>query len=200
MKQSRSSGEAENSKRLYWQKISRELIADCEVFLVHKTHAQSTCERKLRGGFHTISCSNWVNIIALTEESQVILVEQYRHGIGALTLEIPGGCIDETDPDPLTAAKRELLEETGFASDNWNLLGQCYPNPALQDNICYTFLAENVKQIEQPKFDASGTESLQCHHVRLSDINSLIRNATITHSLVLAAFQYLRLARPSLGI
>ena len=185
----------DKKKQLYWKTISKELIADCEVFLVHKTNAESTCEKQVRSGFHTITCSNWVNVIAITEEAHVVMAEQFRHGIAELTLEIPGGCIDESDRDPLSAAKRELLEETGYCSDKWSLLGQSHPNPALLNNVCYTFLAEDARKVEEAKFDGTGTENIHCRLLALDAVDELIADGTISHSLVLAAFHLLSIKR-----
>jgi ADP-ribose pyrophosphatase len=186
---------SDKKKQLSWKTISRELIADCEGFLVHKTNAESTCEKQVRSGFHTITCSNWVNVIAITGDAQVVMAEQFRHGIAELTLEIPGGCIDESDLDPLSAAKRELLEETGYSSEKWTMLGKSHPNPALLNNVCYTFLAEDAKKVEEAKFDGTGTENIHCRLLALNSIDAQITDGTISHSLVLAAFHLLSIKR-----
>jgi 8-oxo-dGTP pyrophosphatase MutT (NUDIX family) len=162
--------------------------------------ASSHCNAKETSSFYTIACDPWVNVIAITEENQVVLVEQYRHGIEGLTLEIPGGCVDVTDSDPCAAAVRELREETGYIADRWSFLGKNHPNPALQNNLCYTYLAEGVRLIESPQFDGSGTEKINTHLVNLSDIGSLIRDGNISHALVITAFHFLTLERPELSI
>ncbi len=84
-----------------------------------------------------------MNVIALTDREDVVLIRQYRHGIGEVTLEIPGGLMDADEP--LAAAKRELLEETGYRAEEWIDLGYVHPNPAIQNNRCYTFLALGAK-------------------------------------------------------
>ena len=151
--------------------------------------------RRKTGRFFTLSCGTWVNIIALTPKNEVVMVEQYRHGIRAVTLEIPGGSVDLTDDDPGAAAIRELKEETGFISERWSFLGKNHPNPALQDNLCYTFLAEEARQVETPQFDNSGTEKTNTRFVNLRDISSLIRDGSITHALVITAFHFLNLTK-----
>lgn len=183
---------------LYWDTVSTETLADCEVFMVRQTLAASKCSQKKHARFHTISCFPWVNIIALTREKQVVLVEQFRHGIRELTLEIPGGCIESSDCEPLEAAIRELREETGFISSKWSSLGVNHPNPALQDNLCYTFLAEEAEQVEEPSFDNSGTERIRTICLPIAEVEELICQGKITHSLVIAAFHYLLLKRPEL--
>ncbi len=90
--------------------------------------------------FYRLEGPDWVNVIAFTKELDLLVVEQYRHGINEATLEIPGGCCDPGET-PLESAKRELLEESGFTSDSWISLGSCTPNPATQTNRAHSFLA-----------------------------------------------------------
>jgi 8-oxo-dGTP pyrophosphatase MutT (NUDIX family) len=182
-----------------WLRTATEELVSCKIFSVHKVTAQSDQKQASSGYFYTLNCDDWVNVVALTEDRQVVLVEQYRHGIEAMTIEIPGGTIDKTDQTPLAAAMRELKEETGCTATKWSLLGRNYPNPAIQGNFCYTYLAEDVVQVEAPKFDGTGTESLRTLFVPLWQVNDLIRNGAITHSLVIAAFNFLMLCRPDLS-
>lgn len=189
---------AGSTEGLYWHVEKTEFIADCEVFSVSKTTARSQCGRNIRGGFHTIKCFDWVNVIALTEKREVVFVEQYRHGIRDLTLEIPGGCIDASDANPQEAAARELKEETGYEAQQWTLIGKTYPNPALQDNVCYSFLAEGARKVEEAQFDGTGTENAKSHLIPLEQVGEMIRSKQLSHSLVITAFHFLQLERPDL--
>ncbi|MBX9667077.1 MAG: NUDIX hydrolase [Candidatus Obscuribacterales bacterium] len=183
---------------LSWKTLSTELLADCKIFAVNRVIAASRSVEEKKGRFFTLDCASWVNIIAITDHAEVLLVRQFRHGIADLTLEIPGGCVDSTDADPLSAAVRELREETGSVAERWSYLGKNHPNPAMQNNLCYTFLAEGVSQVEAPRFDSTGTEQILNSKVPLTNINTLIRSGIITHSLVITAFHYLMLERPEL--
>ncbi len=183
---------------LWWQTVSSKKIAECKIFDVKETLAASKVGSSKTGRFYTLNCGPWVNIIAITEQQQLILVRQYRHGIEELTLEIPGGSIDSTDVNPQVAAMRELREETGYVADRWSLLGKNHPNPALQDNVCYTYLAEDARWIEEPKFDGTGTERITIQYANIADIGSLVKDGTITHALVITAFHFLMLYRPEL--
>lgn len=96
-----------------WATLDVELVADCRIFAVKRVRRESPDGGK-RGEFCTIDSPDWVNVIALTDEGEVVMIRQYRHGSNEITLEIPGGILDEGEK-PEDAAGRELLEETGFA-------------------------------------------------------------------------------------
>ena len=140
--------------------------------------------------FDVIESSDWVNIVPLTANDEVVLITQYRHGIEAMTLEIPGGMIDPGEA-PLTAARREMQEETGYDSDDIVRLGAIHPNPAIQDNRCHMFLARNVVPKFETHFDT--TEETLVQLVPLANIPQAIRDGSITHALVVAAFHWLGL-------
>ncbi len=103
--------------------------------------------------YHTIECSDWVSCIAITAKSEVVLVEQYRHSIRRQIAEFPAGSVDGRDESPLAAVKRELLEETGYASDDWHLIGSSPANPARQTNASYAFLALGAEQVSPPNLE-----------------------------------------------
>ena len=111
----------------------------------------------LPGGQRLSSCNvfeypDWVDVIALTADLNVVLVDQYRHAVGEVRTEFPAGAVDG-DELPLIANKRELLEETGYASDEWRLLGSVPVNPALQTNRIHCFLALGAQKIAEQDLD-----------------------------------------------
>jgi 8-oxo-dGTP pyrophosphatase MutT (NUDIX family) len=135
--------------------------------------------------FFILDSNPWVNVIPLTPERQVVMIQQYRHGIRDITLEIPGGLIEPEDT-PAGAALRELREETGYRSDEIIDLGCVHPNPAIQSNLCHTFLAKNVRSAGDQAMDEKEDIEVVLHP--LEDIPRLIRQGSITHSLVIVAF------------
>jgi len=172
-----------------WKRKSSKKVADCRVFNVR----EDFCERESDGlehSFFVIENPDWVNIIALTKENEVVLIEQFRHGIEEIILEIPGGMIDKNEK-PETAARRELLEETGYSSDEFIFLGKSRPNPAIQDNWIYHFAAVNAEKIEEVNFDEH--ESVITKLLPFKDVKKLISDGNITHSLVVSAFYFLEL-------
>jgi 8-oxo-dGTP pyrophosphatase MutT (NUDIX family) len=126
----------------------------------------------------------WANVVAVTPDDQVVLVRQYRPGIGQVHFEIPAGVVDAADADPQTAAQRELAEETGYGGGRWSLLTTLSANPALQTNLTYTYLAEGVT----PRADAAPelTEDLRVHLVPLAEIAGLIDTGDMVQALHVA--------------
>jgi ADP-ribose pyrophosphatase len=172
-----------------WKTKDSKLALDCRVFRVREDQMVSPHNSK-EYKFFCIECPAWVNVIAITENKEVVLIEQFRHGISEITLEIPGGMVDEDEPPQDTAA-RELVEETGYRGSPPVLLGRSRPNPALQNNWLYSYLITDARLEEEP--NPNETENILVKKVPIDEIDSLIVNGRITHSLVLAAFHFLSL-------
>lgn len=119
--------------------------------------------------YYVLSYPDWVHVAALTEDDELVLVEQYRHGAGASCLELPGGMMDAADPDPVAAARRELMEETGFAAGQWQLVSSLYPNPAMQTNRLHVVLATGCHRVAEPRLE-DGEEGLVVHRRPVADI------------------------------
>ncbi len=135
--------------------------------------------------FYILESDPWVNVIPITEDNRVVMVRQYRHGIRDFTLEIPGGLVEAGDT-PEEAAWRELREETGYGAKAMIPLGFVHPNPAIQNNKCYTFLAQGAHKVGEQAQD--GAEDIEVLTYPLAEVPRLIRQGAITHSLVIVAF------------
>ena len=146
--------------------------------------------------FLVIRTGDWVNVIPVTEDGRVVLIRQYRPGTHEISLEIPGGMIDPGEA-PRVAAARELAEETGYVPAALEELGCVTPNPAILDNRCYTFLATGCARLRETRFDDD--EKIEVTTASLDEIPALIQDGRIDHSLVVAAFYHLFVARERLG-
>ncbi|MDC0714429.1 NUDIX hydrolase [Stigmatella sp. ncwal1] len=132
-----------------------------------------------------IDTPDWVNVIALTPEDQLVLVRQFRFGTCQSTLEIPGGLVDAGE-DPAVAAARELEEETGYVASRVVALGDVNPNPALQGNRCYSFLALDCVKHHGGRPDEGEDLLVELHPH--ADVPRLILEGHITHAMVVVAF------------
>jgi len=135
--------------------------------------------------FYVIDFPNWVQVIPITPDDQIVMVRQYRHGCGRIFLELPGGLIDNNDLSPDQTAKRELLEETGYRAENLVLLTRIYPQPAVLNNKGLTYLAKEVKKVAEPNLDA--TEDIEVCLVKLKKIPEMIRSGKINHGQTVMA-------------
>ena len=125
---------------------------------------------------------DWVNVVALTPERQVVLVRQWRFGPRANTLEIPGGMVDPGEEHG-AAARRELAEETGYTAARWRYLGSVQPNPAIHDNRLHTWLAEDCALTEATAPDEG--EDIRVETLPLEECLAAAMDGRIEHSLVL---------------
>ena len=167
-----------------WTIISSRVDKSYRVFNLRADRACSPRTNRTHD-FYVLESPPWVNIIPLTPKNDVVLIHQYRLGIRDITLEIPGGLVEQADT-PEEAAHRELWEETGYREETLIPLGAIHPNPAIQNNLCYTFLARNALPTGHRNQDER--EDIEVVLKPLAEIPRLIREGSITHALVIAAF------------
>jgi ADP-ribose pyrophosphatase len=131
---------------------------------------------------YTFVCPDWVSVVPVTAEGEFVLVRQYRYGIDASSLEVPGGMIDAGE-QPAVAAMRELREETGYGGGTLVSLGSSHPNPVLQDNLHHMFLLRDARALGDPEFDEG--EHCEVVLVDQTTLRNYARDGTISHALVL---------------
>jgi 8-oxo-dGTP pyrophosphatase MutT (NUDIX family) len=170
-----------------WKKIRTRPIGDYRIFKLRSdtsAHPDTGAEHD----FFVLDCVNWVNVIALTPNQELVMVEQYRHGSGTVELEIPGGVMDPGETDPVMTGVRELREETGYAGSPARHLGQVLTNPAIFSNSCHTVIVENCRLQHDVDFDP--TEDLITRLVPVAEIPRLVAEEKIKHSLVVVALYH----------
>lgn len=131
-----------------------------------------------------LEAPDWVNMVALTPDGKLVVVKQYRFGSGEVTVEIPAGIIEKGESSR-EAAVRELAEETGYTSEDWEYLGWSAPNPAYLDNRCHHWLTRDVKRTQDPALEAG--EALLAFEMSLKEIGDEVAAGSFRHSLAFSA-------------
>jgi 8-oxo-dGTP pyrophosphatase MutT (NUDIX family) len=167
-----------------WRKLSSKPLGDFRVFSLRQEREVSP-RTGAEHDFFIIDSVNWVNVIALTPDACMVLVEQYRHGSETVELEIPGGVMDASDASPEATGGRELLEETGYEGEQAQIIGRVFPNPAIMNNVCFTVFARNCHYVKPVHFDNS--EDLATRLVPLAEVPQLVASGQIRHALIVAA-------------
>jgi 8-oxo-dGTP pyrophosphatase MutT (NUDIX family) len=174
-----------------WRVLHERHLASYRVFGV----SELGCARVDTGQSHTfyrIDSVDWVNVIPVTADGRVVMVRQFRHGLGRATLEIPGGMLDPGE-SPADTAARELLEETGWRAGRVEPLGTVSPNPALFGNRLHSFLALDCEHVGDVVNDE--TEHTTVELVPADAIDGKLLAGEIDHALVHAAFGFWRIRR-----
>lgn len=142
--------------------------------------------------YYVLEYADWVNIIAITKDKKFVLVEQYRHGIEKNCMEVCAGVCEKEDASPLVSAKRELLEETGYANGTWTEFMRVAPNASANNNFSYCFIAEGVEKVSEPTPEES--EDLRVHLLSFDEVKSLLQNGEIVQATMAAPlWKYLAL-------
>ncbi|MDR2130701.1 MAG: NUDIX hydrolase [Odoribacteraceae bacterium] len=134
--------------------------------------------------FYVLEYPDWVNTIAVTREGKFVFVRQYRHGLGVMSLELCAGVCDPEDATPLEAARRELLEETGYGNGEWQEYMVLSPNPGSQNNLVHCFLATGVEKIDDQHLE--GSEAITVHLLSLEEVRALLVDGHLKQATHLA--------------
>ena len=173
-----------------WTRVATKVLLDLRVMKVQEVTAISP-KTGNEHGFFVLDTVDWVNVLPITPDQEVVFVRQYRHGSDAISLEIPGGMVDHGEA-PIVSAARECLEESGFRASDLKSLGVLNPNPAVFNNQLHTFVAEDV--VIEADIQNTATEQTEVVLVPVADLTSYLLDGRIDHALVAATlWRYLYL-------
>ena len=170
-----------------WKTISTEYLFRDTWFTVRR----DTCEKpdgKIVSPYYVYEFPTWVTALALTEDRHVVMVRQYRHAIEDTIIEIPGGCVDDSDTDLQHAISRELLEETGYEFANFEYLGKISPNPSTNNNWMHMFLDTGGKKVKDQSLDHN--EDIEVILLSIDELKELVKNHGILQAMHLSAIFY----------
>ena len=165
-------------------------IADCKIFRVMERVVTSSDTKPLKRFY--LHSGDWCNIIPVTEHGTLVMVKQHRAGINKETLEFPGGMIDPEDPQNVSAALREMKEETGYAPLGGVVpvsLGWCHPNPAILNNRAHSFIVGPVRKVHEPRPDDD--EKIETVEVSIPELFEIVRNGILCHALMRVSLTHL---------
>ncbi|MCO4293589.1 NUDIX hydrolase [Solitalea sp. MAHUQ-68] len=175
------------STELHWRKLSSEYLVKDE-WATLRVDSCRMPNGKIIEPYYVLEYPNWVNAVALTEDNEVIMVRQYRHGAEQTMLEIVGGVIDATDSSPEETARRELLEETGYEFTSIEPTVTLYPNPSTSSNKVYSFLARGGKKVQGQVLDHS--EEILVELISLDELKKLLLDNKIPQAMHASAIFY----------
>ncbi|PZR28603.1 MAG: DNA mismatch repair protein MutT [Citrobacter freundii] len=170
-----------------WKTLSSEYLFHDLWFKVRKERCE-TPEGKIVDPYYVYEFPNWVTAVALTEDGQIIMEQQYRHALGEVCMEIPGGCVDDTDTSFEEAIRRELLEETGYAFSSFEYLGKISANPSTNANLMHMFLAKGGKKVTEQHLDPNEEIKVSLHSVE--EVREMLLNNEIIQAMHVTCLMY----------
>ena len=179
-----------------WPVLSSKSLANYRIFSL-RSDLKINPRTGDRHDFFVLECPDWVNVVPVTRDGRIVMIEQFRHGSNTTELEIPGGVMDPNERDPLVTGQRELREETGYEGSRARLIGRIYPNPAIQSNVCHTLLVEDCEL--RHELDLDHAEDIQVRLVPVARIPELMTSGAIRHALVMVALSHYLMGSGILG-
>ena len=138
--------------------------------------------------YYVYEFPTWVTVLAITNDQQVVMVKQYRHAIGEVSIEIPGGCVDDTDENLEHAVSRELLEETGYSFEKYYYLGKTSPNPSTNSNWMHMFLATGGEKVSEQQLDEH--EEIEVLLFSMDELKQMIKEQKIIQAMHVTCIHY----------
>lgn len=172
----------QNNKIGKWRILNTEYLIR-RPWLTARKDTVELPDGRINDEYYLLEYPTWVNVIAITKEENFVMVEQYRHGLGDVFIELCAGVVEEGET-PADAARRELLEETGYTGGTWRLLDTICQNPSTCTNSTYCFLAEGVKKTDIQHLD--DTEDINVRLLSEKEVLDLMTEGKMKQSLMAA--------------
>lgn len=170
-----------------WKILSSEYLFKDLWFTVRKDRCE-TPMGKIIDPYYVYEFPTWVAAVPVTEDGRIVMVRQYRHALREVCLEIPGGCVDDTDRNPQEAIARELLEETGYSFSSYDYLGKISANPSSNNNLLHMFLARGGKKVAEQKLDAN--EEIEVVYLTIDELKQLLKENKIIQAMHVSCMLY----------
>ncbi len=167
-----------------WTILNEEKIYSTSIFSLNRQECQLR-NGKIMPAYYVMNFPNWIHVLPLTAQKEIIMVKQYRQGTQDWFLEFPGGSFDSKDKDPKVSGQRELLEETGYKSNQWEEIMCIYPNPAFQTNKLYIYMAFDCLKTQEPQLEPF--EELELKVLSFEELECLSKEGKINHALMLSS-------------
>jgi ADP-ribose pyrophosphatase len=176
-----------NKKDMNWKILSSEYLFNDVWLTVRKDKCESP-QGKIIDPYYVYEFPAWVAAVAMTEDNKIVMIRQYRHALGETCVELPGGCVDDTDKDLEAAIARELLEETGYQFSSYENLGKISANPAGNNNLLHMFLATGGKKIKEQALDAN--EEIEVEIYTIEELKQLLKENKIIQAMHVSCILY----------
>ena len=170
-----------------WTTLSSETLFTDRWFTIRRERCL-TPGGKIVDPYYVYDFSTWVGAFPVTEEGKVIMIRQYRHALGEVCYEIPGGCVDPEDASNEAAVARELLEETGYTFSSYQYLGRISPNPSTNSNLLHMYLARGGKKTAEQRLDDN--EEIEVLELTIDEVKQLLRENKIVQAMHVSCIFY----------
>ena len=155
------------------------------------TARRDTCQLpdgRINDEYYVLEYPTWINVIAITTDGKMVIIRQYRHGLGRTCFELVAGCV-EPGEDPMLAAQRELCEETGYTGGQWTETMQFTCNASAMNNITHSYLAIGVQQTDTQHLDY--TEDIEIYTFSQDEVHEmLLRGDFMQASMIAPLYKY----------
>jgi ADP-ribose pyrophosphatase len=170
-----------------WKILSSEYLFSDRWFSVRKDKCE-TPGGKIVDPFYVYEFPTWAAAVPVTEDGKIVMIRQYRHALGETGIELPGGCVDDTDNNLQDAMARELLEETGYSFSSYQYLGRISANPSANNNLLHMYLATGGKKVAEQQLDEN--EEIEVLLLSVDEVKQLLRENKIVQAMHVSCLLY----------